>query len=151
MPLSYSQLLVHAVFSIRQRLPLICPKWQGRLYGYLAGIATELRGHLLRGGGITDHVHLLLHLPASLAMSDAMRLLKTNSSKWVHETFPEAAAFAWQSGYGAFSVSMSMRATLIGYIDRQEEHHRTQSFQEEYLGLLRKHDVDFDERYLWDW
>lgn len=150
MPHSYSQLLVHAVFSTRQRQPLIRAEWQARLYGYLAGITTEMRGHLIRSGGIADHVHLLIHLPASLAVSDAIRLLKTNSSKWVHETFPDAADFAWQGGYGAFSVSMSMRDTLIGYIDRQEEHHRTQTFQEEYLALLRKHGVDFDERYLWD-
>ena len=101
-------------------------------------------------GGVEDHVHLLLSLPATLPISKAMQLIKGGSSKWVHETFPEHRLFAWQEKYGAFSVSVSQLDHIVQYIKRQEEHHRKMTFQEEFLALLNKHRIEYDERYLWD-
>ena len=101
-------------------------------------------------GGVADHVHLLLSLPATMPISKAMQLIKGGSSKWVHETFPEHRQFAWQEKYGAFSVSESRVESIIQYIQSQEEHHHKMTFQEEFLALLKKHRIEYDERYLWD-
>jgi len=101
-------------------------------------------------GGIADHVHVLLSLPSTLPIAKALQLLKGGSSKWVHDTFPEHHLFGWQVKYGAFSVSVSQLDRTIAYIKGQPEHHRRMSFQEEFLALLKKHRVAYDERYLWD-
>ena len=101
-------------------------------------------------GGVEDHVHLLLSLPATLAISKALQLIKGGSSKWVHETFPEHRLFAWQEKYGAFSVSESRVESVIQYIRGQAEHHRMMTFQKEFVALLKKHRIECDERYLWD-
>jgi len=101
-------------------------------------------------GGMEDHMHLLLSLPPTMAIAKAMQLIKGGSSKWTHENFPERRLFAWQEKYGAFSVRVSQLETTIQYIKDQKEHHRERSFQEEFLALLKKHRIEFDERYLWD-
>lgn len=101
-------------------------------------------------GGVEDHVHLLLSLPATMPIAKAMQLIKGGSSKWVHETFPEQRLFAWQVKYGAFSVSASQLDTVVRYIQGQEEHHRKQTFKEEFVTLLVKHGIEYDERYLWE-
>ena len=101
-------------------------------------------------GGVEDHVHILLSLPATMAIVKALQLIKGGSSKWVHETFPEHRLFAWQEKYGAFSVSESRVDAIVQYIKGQEEHHRKMTFQEEFLTLLKKHRIEYDERYLWD-
>jgi REP element-mobilizing transposase RayT len=107
-------------------------------------------GKALAVNGTNDHVHLLIKLPPALSVAEAMRVLKTNSSRWVHEKDDAGRDFGWQSGYGAFSVSHSNVESVIRYIANQEEHHRTLTFQEEYVAFLKKHEIEFDERYIWD-
>jgi REP element-mobilizing transposase RayT len=101
-------------------------------------------------GGMDDHVHILLSLPATITLAKAVQLIKGGSSLWIHETFPNQRDFAWQEGYGAFTVSVSQLDKTIAYINNQETHHRKITFQEEYLDFLKKHGVEYDERYLWD-
>ena len=101
-------------------------------------------------GDVADHVHILLSVPATMPMAKAMQLIKGGSSKWIHENFPDQRLFAWQGKYGAFSVSVSQLETIIAYIKNQEEHHQKMTFQEEFMVLLKKHNVEYDERYLWD-
>ena len=119
-----------------------------RLLAYIGGIANELNAKILAANTVPDHIHLLISLPATLAVADLLRLVKTNSSKWVHDTWP-GREFAWQTGYGAFSVSESNKDRVGRYIAEQEEHHRTVTFQEEFLVFLRKHRIEYDERYPW--
>jgi len=147
---TYSNLLTHVIFSTKGRLPLMDDELRPRLFAYLGGIVRELRGTALTIGGVPDHVHLFLVLPASLAVSDAMRIVKSNSSGWVHDTFPGKADFAWQTGFGAFSVSRSNADAVGRYIESQEEHHKKYSFQQEFIEFLNRHEVPYDERYVWD-
>lgn len=147
---TFTSLLVHVIFSTKDRRPLLDVDLRPRLLPYIGGIVREAGGTPLVMNGVDDHVHLLLGLPALLSVADAMRLLKTNSSRWVHEQWPQRRAFAWQAGYGAFSVSRSNVDEVERYIAQQEEHHRRLTFQEEYLTFLRRHGIEFDERYVWD-
>ena len=149
MPNTYTNLLFHIVYSTKYRKPLITPNLQDDLYGYIGGIIREEKGILLTAGGMADHVHLLARLPPTTAVSDMLRLIKTNSSKWASER-DDVRYFEWQAGYAAFSVSESQTDRVRGYIQTQEEHHRRQSFKDEYLGLLRKHNIEFDERYVFE-
>jgi putative transposase len=149
MPNTYTNLLFHIVYSTKYRKPLIQPSWQDELYGYMGGIIRAEKGILLVAGGIEDHVHLLAKLPPTIAVSDMLRLIKANSSKWANER-PDVSYFEWQAGYGAFSVSESNVPSVRKYIDSQEEHHRKQSFRDEYLALLRRHNIEFDERYVFE-
>jgi REP-associated tyrosine transposase len=116
----------------------------------MVGILRELDGNTSIINGTSDHVHLLVQFPPGLSLSDAMRILKTNSSKWIHDRWPARSKFAWQTGYGAFSVSKSSAGAVFGYIADQEEHHRRKTFQEEFLEYLKKHEIDYDERYIWE-
>ena len=149
MPSSYTCLYYHIIFSTKDRHPLITPDLQTRLYEYMGGIISHERGQLLAAGGTTDHVHLLASLTALKAVSDLLRLVKANSSKWVHEAFAEHREFRWQDGYAAFSVSFSNLAQVKRYITEQQQHHCRISFQEEFLAFLRRHGVTYDERYIW--
>jgi putative transposase len=146
---SYVSAYFHCVFSTKERRPLISSALAERLWPFLGGIARENEMRALAIGGVADHVHLLLSLPATMPIAKALQLLKGGSSKWIHETFPEHRSFAWQEKYGAFSVSVSQLATVVRYIKGQEEHHRKISFQEEFLALLQKHRIQFEEKYLW--
>ena len=121
-----------------------------RLHPYVAGIARENQFHSVEIGGVEDHIHVLISLPATITMAKAMQLLKGGSSKWIHDTFPEHRTFAWQKKYGSFSVSISQLDTVIAYIRRQKEHHQKFTFQTEFVGLLKKHRIEYDERYLWE-
>ena len=100
-------------------------------------------------GGVANHVHVLLSLPADMPIAKAMQLIKGGTSKWIHESFPSHQHFAWQKGYGAFSISMSHIPDTIVYIQRQQEHHQKKTFEEEFLAFLKKHKIQFDERYIW--
>ncbi len=146
---TYTKLLSHLVFSTKHRLPQIDADVMRELYPYLGGIVRELGGAPYLINGTADHLHALVSLPPTLAISEALGKLKANSSKWVHRRWP-ARPFAWQTGYPAFSVSHGIVRDVERYIARQEEHHRQVTFQEELLALLRSHGVDYDERYLWD-
>ena len=148
--MSYVSSYYHCVFSTKERRPLIPPELQERLWPYLGGIARQNDMKAIEIGGMPDHVHLLLSLPSTLAIAKAMQLIKGGSSKWVHASFPEHRLFGWQVKYGAFSVSVSQLDKTVQYIQRQPEHHRKMSFQEEFLALLKKHGVAYDERYVWE-
>jgi REP element-mobilizing transposase RayT len=136
---------MHCVFSVKERCPLLTGSIQERLWPYLGGIARENDLKALAIGGVADHVHLLLSLPAAISISKAMQLLKGNSSKWLRETFPELRQhdFAWQEGFGAFSIGVSGVEDTVRYINTQEEHHRKKSFREELEIFLKKHGCDY--------
>lgn len=148
--MSYVSSYFHCVFSTRERRPLISPALQQKLWPFLGGIARQNKMTTLVVGGVEDHVHILLSLPATMPIAKAMQLIKGGSSKWIHETFPDQRLFAWQEKYGAFSVSVSNLNGVIRYIRNQREHHRTRNFQEEFVRLLKKHRIEYNERYLWD-
>lgn len=143
MPRSYASLLIHIVFSTKGRTPSLTGLFPGRLFAYMGGIVKELGGMPLLINGPADHVHLLLSIPAKIAVAELVRVVKANSSKWAHG---QQFQFEWQSGYGAFSVSSSKQQEVWDYIASQQEHHRHVSFQEEYLALLTRHGVNFEER-----
>jgi REP element-mobilizing transposase RayT len=147
---AYTRLHYHIVFSTKERKTFIKPDLKQRLYAYMVGIVNNLDGIVEEIGGVDDHVHLLAFCPPKLAVADFIGRIKANSSGWVHKTWPERAAFGWQRGYGAFSVSESNVEALKAYIARQEEHHRNMTFQEEFRMLLIKHGIQFNEEDLWD-
>ncbi len=146
---SYISLYIHIVFSTKGREPMIIPELQNRLWAYLGGIARENSMKALSVGGTEDHVHTLLSLPATLAVAKAVQRIKGGSSKWVHDADVDLRQFAWQEGYGAFSVNVSLIEETIRYIERQAEHHRRKTFQEEYIEFLKRHGIEYDERYVW--
>jgi len=148
--MSYISSYFHCVFSTKQRQRIITPELRERLWPFLGGIARQNKMKAIEIGGVEDHVHVLLSLPSTIAISKAVQLIKGGSSKWVHENFPEHRLFSWQEKYGAFSASMSQLDSIIEYIRNQEAHHRAMTFQEEFLTLLKKHQIEYDERYLWD-
>ncbi len=150
MPQSFSAVYLHIVFSTKRREPFIRDELALRLYPYFGGIVTSTKGTLLCAGGMPDHVHLLVSMGRESTLADLLRELKANSSRWIHETFPELRSFAWQSGYAAFSVSFLRLDDVRRYIENQAEHHRTRTFQEEFVELLKRHNLVFDERYVWD-
>lgn len=146
-----SNLTYHIVFSTKYREPMITPQLREALYPYIGGIVRNKGGSLIRIGGVADHLHLVVRLRPDIALSEMMRMVKANSSKWVNErNNGSGSRFAWQSGYGAFTVSQSQLPALIEYVENQEEHHRSRSFQDEFVAILRKHGVEYDERYLFD-
>jgi putative transposase len=148
--MSYISSYHHCVFSTKARRPLITPTLQQRLWPFLGGIARQNKMKAIEIGGVADHVHILLSMPATVSISKALQLIKGGSSKWVHDTFPEHRLFAWQEEYGSFGVSVSLLDKTVQYIKDQEAHHSKMTFQEEFLALLRKHRIEYDERYLWD-
>jgi putative transposase len=149
MPHSYSSLLVHAIFSTKGRAPSIDTGIRPDLLAYMGGIVREMHGVARVINGTEDHAHMLVSLPADISVAECLRVVKTNSSLWIHGRFANQRSFAWQTGYGAFSVSTSNEKQVIKYIQDQERHHRRMTFEEEFIALLRKHGVAFDERYLW--
>jgi REP element-mobilizing transposase RayT len=149
MPHTYASQLIHCVFSTKDRLPVIQPELGPRLHAYLGGIARENKCKAITVGGVADHVHILLSLPSTLSTAAAMQLIKGGSSRWVHENFPGIRGFGWQEGYGAFSIGISQIDATVAYIAGQEEHHRTVSFQDEFRAFLRRHGIEWDERYIW--
>jgi len=146
---SYTSSLFHCIFSTKERRCFITPELQLRLWPYLGGIARENQIKPLAVGGVDDHVHLLLSLPSTITIAKAMQLIKGGSSKWIHDEFAEYQQFTWQEGYGAFSIGISQIDSTKQYIANQQEHHRTRTFQEEFLVILKKHDMQYDPRYLW--
>ena len=155
---TFTSLQYHCVFSTKNRAPLIHEELRGRLYEFIGGVVRsecpvlksgKRNGGLIAIGGMPDHVHLLVRWPANRTVSDLMRIVKSKSSGWVSETFPARRSFRWQEGYGAFSASKSGISAIETYIANQAEHHRTQSFQEEFIAFLRLHEIDFDPETIW--
>jgi putative transposase len=146
-PHSYVSNLVHCVFSTKLRRNLIRPEIQPNLWAFLGGIARKNNFKALIAGGTENHAHILLSLPANMPLAKAIQLIKGASSRWMNET--HATDFAWQEGYGAFTVGISQQADTIAYIRAQPEHHRKRSFEDEFVAFLKKHSVDFDPRYVW--
>ena len=144
---TFTNLLTHVVFSTKDRMPLIRAELRTELFAYLGGLTRELNGKAYGINGTTDHVHMLVSLPATVAIADALRFIKSNSSGWVREKWKKT--FAWQLGYGAFSVSKSNVPDVLKYIANQERHHRRVAFKDEFIDFLRKHEIDYDERYIW--
>lgn len=145
---SFTSCLMHVIFATRERLPFLRPELRQRLWPYLGGIARENRMKALCVGGVEDHVHVLISIPAVLSTAKAVQVLKGNSSKWIHETFPTLRDFGWQEGYGAFSIGQSGIEGTVRYIEGQEEHHRTRSFREELEAILQKHGIAFEAQML---
>lgn len=146
---TYTALHYHLVFSTKNRTPWLTAEIESRVWEYIGGVARQHKMVALQIGGFDEHIHALIAAPATVAPSQIAQYLKGDSSKWIHETFPELHDFAWQEGYGAFTVSKSNLNAVISYIQKQREHHQKQSFQDEYLEFLQKHGVSYDERYLW--
>jgi REP element-mobilizing transposase RayT len=150
MPQSLSYLLIHVVFSTKDRAPVLASSIRPALHAYLATVARNADCECYRVGGIADHVHLAIRLSRTMTTAKLVEELKTSSSKWLKTQSPALAAFAWQRGYGAFSVGLSDLSALREYIDNQEEHHRKRTFQDEYRAFLTKYGIEYDERYVWD-
>ena len=145
---TYTNLLVHAIFSTKERQALIDESFRERMYEYMGGIARQEFGSALKIGGTDDHVHGLLLLKPAVSVSDALGKWKSLSSGWINKLKLCRGRFEWQSGYGAFSVSESVRDQVATYIERQKEHHQRMSFEEEIAALLRAHGVAYDPKWL---
>lgn len=150
MPQSLSLVVVHVIFSTKDRFPCLGPTVRPHLHAYLATVARNAGCEAYRVGGVADHVHLAIRLSRTLTIAELVETLKTSSSKWLKTQAPELGGFSWQRGYGCFSVGPSDLMALTTYIDGQEEHHRTRTFEEEYRVFLNKYGVTFDEAYVWD-
>lgn len=149
-PQSLSNVLLHIIFSTKDREPWLDSKVRSRMHAYLANICRDLGATFVHVGGVSDDVHVVTTLPRTVSSAELIEKTKKTSSKWIKEIGPRYRGFFWQRGYGAFSVSTSRLQAVLKCVDTQEKHHRTGTFQEEYRALLRKHRVDFDERYVWD-
>ncbi len=147
---SATNVLIHFIFGTCSRAPLIKPEMQAALHAYLGGIIRELGGVALSINGMPDHVHLLVRMPSTCSVAEVARLVKTNSSRWVHERWPEFKHFGWQRGYGAFSVSESGVDVVRQYILQQQQHHTKRSFREEFVAFLQRNHIVVDEKYLWN-
>ncbi len=147
---SLANVVVHLVFSTKDRTACLGPTIRPALCAYLATVARGLHCDCPRVGGVADHVHLALRLARTVTVAGVVAELKTTSSQWLKTQARDLTGFAWQRGYGAFSVGPTDLEALLAYIDGQEEHHRTRTFQDEYRMFLRKYAVEYDERYVWD-
>jgi putative transposase len=145
---SYRVHYFHLIWSTKNRTPWIDKEIQERLYPYLGGITKNHKGKLIEVGGMSDHIHMLIELSFIDKFSHFIRDLKSCSSLWIHQTFPQKKDFAWQEGYGSFSVSFSALEKVRDYIRNQEKHHEHQSFDQEYLKLLEHHRIQYDERFV---
>lgn len=145
---TYTKLCYHVVFSTKGRRPFITTGIKDELYKYIGGIIRGIGGASLEINGAADHVHILAILPPKIALSDALRDIKSNSSKWIHETKPDLQMFGWQDGFAAFTVSRSHVEAVRIYIRDQESHHEKGDFKQELIALLQKHGVEYDERYI---
>jgi putative transposase len=147
---SLSQVLVHLIFSTKNREAWLSQEIRNELHAYIGGIVNAQNGVLLQAGSVEDHIHLLLTHPRTISPAKLVQEIKTGSSKWIKTKGVQFTKFAWQTGYGIFSISPSHQQAVVKYIENQAEHHRNNSFQDEYRNLLAKYNVPFDERYVWD-
>lgn len=150
MPNTYSQLYIHVVFAVKRRENLIVSDWKTNLFKFMNGIVVNKRDKIMCLNGVSDHVHILLSISPATRISDIVRDIKANSSRWINENKLVRGKFEWQNGFGAFSVSPGRVDRTIDYIKNQENHHKQKSFGEEYLRLLKLSGVEFDERYIFE-
>jgi putative transposase len=145
---TFTQIYIHVIFAVKGRQNLLRPEHKEELHKYIGGIIRNESQKLIRINSVSDHLHLLVGLRPDVALSDLVRDIKANSSRFINEKQWVRGKFNWQEGFGAFSCSHSQLDTVVKYIDKQEEHHAKRSLREEYLALLKRHDVDYDERYV---
>jgi putative transposase len=150
MPQSLSSVLLHLVFSTKNRKPLITPEIESELYSYLATVFRAVNSPALKIGGDKDHIHILFSLSRTTEIAKAVEEVKKRSSKWIKTKGEQYKDFAWQGGYGVFSVSESVADAVKKYIENQKKHHARFDFQSEYRELLKKYKIDYDEKYVWD-
>jgi REP element-mobilizing transposase RayT len=150
MPQSLANILLHVIFSTKNRSPFIDPEIEGELFPYLASICRACGSPSHAIGGTENHVHIACSLSRTLTVSKLLEEIKRNSSKWIKTKGAQFRSFAWQNGYGAFSIGESQLVNLKGYIARQREHHRVKTFQEEFREFLTRYQIQYDERYVWD-
>ena len=144
------KLLIHFVWSTAGREPWITSEWNEELYKYIGGVVRNKKASLLAAGGMSDHIHLYASLPSTISLAQMVGAVKANSSRWIHENFRTRRGFAWQEGYGAFSVSKSAEPDVMRYINHQAEHHSRRDFKSEFVELLNRHGIEYDERYIWN-
>jgi putative transposase len=147
---SLADILLHIVFSTKDRHPWILHDIEQELFYYICGIARQLECPIIRINGVEDHIHILLHLGRTMTVSNLLLKLKSSSSRWIKTKGDRYRHFSWQGGYGAFSVSRPSIVGVIEYISKQKEHHKNISFKEEFLEMLQRAQIVFDEKYLWD-
>ena len=147
---TYSQITIHIVFAVKNRENIIRKSYREELYKYITGIIKNKDQKLLSINGVSDHIHILIGLNPSMSISNIVRDIKNNSSKFINEKKWVLGKFQWQEGYGAFSYSRSQRPEIIAYIENQENHHKRTTFREEYLMILKKFDVEFDDKYVFE-
>lgn len=147
---THQQLLYHIVFSTKNRKPFLKDGFREEVFAYMAATAKEIGGFALKVGGYYDHAHLLVRVPAKIAISSFVGRLKASTSKHLNDTSGFLQKFGWQDGYGAFTVSLSRKDRVSAYIENQVQHHATESFEQEYVRLLEKHEIEYDPEYLWD-
>ncbi len=147
---TYTQINIHGIFSVKGRENILSIDFRNDLFKYISGILNDNKQFSLAVNGHKDHVHIFFELHPTTAVADIMRIVKSSSSKWINENNFVRGKFAWQEGYGAFSYSKSQRNNVIRYIINQEEHHKNKTFKEEYLGLLKKFDIDFSDNYVFE-
>ena len=150
MPQSLSQVYIHITFSTKNRVPIIDDQMKPRLFEYLGGICNRLECQVLQVGGHNDHIHILCMLSKKITQIKLMEEVKKSSSKWIKTIDEKYRNFYWQNGYGIFSVNPSETDVVVNYIRNQKEHHKKHSFQDEFRAFLKKHRVEYDERYVWD-
>jgi putative transposase len=150
MPQSLVRNLIHVCFSTKNRADLIKPEIENDLFGYLHGIVENNKSKLISANGTTNHVHLLISLGKVLSISELIGDIKRDSSSWIKKQGSDFNQFYWQEGYGAFSVGQTEDETLIKYIANQKEHHETKDYKTEFRGFLKKYEIDYDEKYVWD-
>lgn len=150
MPHSFTNVLLHIVFSTKYRAPLLYPEVRPALFAYLATVARSTGCECYRAGGVADHVHLAVRLSRMVTIAQLVQELKTSSSRWLKTQSPKLSKFRWQTGYSAFSVRASGLNTLVRYIDNQEQHHRKRSFLHEHRATLKQEGIEYDEHYIWD-
>ncbi len=148
---TYTRIYIHIVFTVKGRQNLIEKKWKDDLYKYICGIVNGKEQKVYAIGGIADHIHILISIKPDIAISDLVRDIKANSSKWINEKRMVKGKFQWQEGFGAFSSTQSQLDTIIAYINNQENHHQKKTFKDEYFDLLQKFNIEYDEKYLFEW
>ena len=148
---TFSQIYIHIVFAVKNRESLIHPSWEEELYKYIAGIVRNKEQKILAINGMSDHIHILIGMRPSCCLSDLVREIKKSSNDFIKEKKFTKYKFQWQEGYEAFSYNHSNLNNIIGYVLNQKEHHKKKTFKEEYIDFLKKFEIEFEEKYLFDW